>query len=219
MKIAINLKLVSLQFVGAAFLTAVLVEDVMSDKLATHWNFAGQADGFGGKLAGVWLPPIVMLSIFLLTLLIPRLDPKRKNIETFHAQWNQFVVLLTGFLLYLYWLSLYWNAGNEFNMTKPVMAGFVVLMVGVSRLIAAAQPNYTIGIRTPWTLADDTVWRRTHAVGSRAFLVVAAAALVSIFLPQLAGWFFIGSMVCAAVFITGYSYVLYSRLPKNRKGR
>ena len=44
---------------------------------------------------------------------------------------------------------------------------FVFVLVGATIALAGGQldklrSNFTIGIRTPWTLASDQVWDRTH---------------------------------------------------------
>jgi uncharacterized membrane protein len=42
-----------------------------------------------------------------------------------------------------------------------------------------------IGIRTPWTLSDDEVWRRTHRLAGR--LMVASGAVLAALAAALSG--------------------------------
>jgi uncharacterized membrane protein len=75
------------------------------------------------------------------------------------------------------------------------------------------QPNYFVGVRTPWTLADPEVWRRTHRVGGRVFAAVGVAIAVASLLlplPPLAALVIVGA-IGSAVFLFGYSYWLWRR--------
>lgn len=35
----------------------------------------------------------------------------------------------------------------------------------------AIRPNYFIGIRTPWTLHSEQVWKKTHYIGGRLWMI------------------------------------------------
>jgi len=52
----------------------------------------------------------------------------------------------------------------------------------LGNVMGQVRHNYFVGIRTPWTLADEEVWRRTHRMGGRLFvlggLAIAAGGLV-----------------------------------------
>jgi uncharacterized membrane protein len=49
-----------------------------------------------------------------------------------------------------------------FNVLRPVAGATGVLLIAVGNYLGKARRNAIFGLRTPWTLADATVWDRTH---------------------------------------------------------
>ena len=71
--------------------------------------------------------------------------------------------------------------------------------------------NFFVGIRTPWTLASEEVWLRTHRLGGKCF-VAAGFAVVAISLLGLGPWAMMAVILAAALVPVVYSYVIYRRL-------
>lgn len=74
-----------------------------------------------------------------------------------------------------------------------------------------------MGIRTPWSLDDDEVWRRTHYVGARCFVVAGLMMVVGV----LAGspWSIVGALggtVVAVLIPLVYSYWAWRRAQASR---
>jgi uncharacterized membrane protein len=91
-----------------------------------------------------------------------------------------------------------------------LLAAFLV--VG-GNYIGRVRPNWFVGIRTPWTLSDDDIWRRTHRLGGR--LMVGCGALLvpaSLALPIAQVLFALLALVTAALLPPAiYSYLLWRR--------
>jgi hypothetical protein len=70
----------------------------------------------------------------------------------------------------------------DFNVMRPVAAATGVLLIAIGNYLGKARRNAVFGLRTPWTLADDTVWDRTHRFTGGAMvlggLVLIALSLV-----------------------------------------
>ncbi|WP_343688886.1 SdpI family protein [Chitinophaga sp.] len=99
--------------------------------------------------------------------------------------------------------------GNERTLVQAV---FLFIAV-ISNLTNSVKPNHFIGIRTPWTLADEGVWRKTHQVCSRWFFISALTGFVlSIVLPiaWLPRLLIILPLSCTAYAMI-YSYWLYRK--------
>ncbi|MHB1651786.1 MAG: SdpI family protein [Desulfitobacteriaceae bacterium] len=72
--------------------------------------------------------------------------------------------------------------------------------------------NYFIGIRNPWTLANEPVWQKTHRLGGKLFVLVGVLGLISVFLnPMLRFGLFMGGVVALLVITTVYSYWIYRK--------
>jgi uncharacterized membrane protein len=78
-------------------------------------------------------------------------------------------------------------------------------------MIGHAEPNWTIGIRTPWTLSNEEVWYKTHKLGGKLFRVVAVLSLLGLIFPQHAVWFILVPVVIVAIYLVVYSYLEYRK--------
>jgi len=189
----------------------------MPDKMASHWNIKGEADGYMSKFWGLFLMPIISLGLFLLFLLIPKIDPLKANIEKFRKYFDGFIVLIMVFLFYIYLLTIFWNIGIRFNMVQLMTPALGILFYYCGILVENAKRNWFIGIRTPWTLSSEAVWNRTHKIGGRLFKTAGIIAFLGIVFPKYAILFVIIPVISAAVYTIIYSYFEYqkqARLPK-----
>jgi uncharacterized membrane protein len=50
----------------------------------------------------------------------------------------------------------------DFDVMRPVAVATGVLLLAIGNYLGKARQNAIFGLRTPWTLADATVWDRTH---------------------------------------------------------
>lgn len=196
---------------AGALILGVAVYGFLPERVASHWNARGEADGFSSALSGILFLPAVMAAVGLLMMGIPHIDPLRENVESFRAEYNMIVVAIAGFMLYLHILTLLWNLGVSFSMNSLLAPGFGGLFFLMGEMLTKARRNFFIGIRTPWTLSSDRVWQRTHERGAMGFKVAGALTLLSILLPQWAVLFMIGPVLIVAVYTLVYSFVDFQR--------
>jgi len=104
------------------------------------------------------------------------------------------------------------NLCSAFDMTLFVLAGGAGLFYYLSILLAHAERNWFVGIRTPWTLSSDEVWDRTHDLASRLFKLTAVLALVGLLFGEYAVFFLVVPALLTAAVTVAYSDYLYERL-------
>ena len=197
--------------IGLAFLVALFLYPQMPDPMPSHWNAAGEVDGYMAKSWGLFLMPLLALGVFVLFLAIPRIDPLKANIAQFIRAYNLMMVLLIGYLLYVYALTLLWALGYQFNMTFTLLPAMGLLFIAIGYLVGKAKRNFFVGIRTPWTLSSDTVWAKTHQLGKWTFVGAGVVSIVCAFLGEVGFWIFTLTLLAAAVVPILYSYVLWRR--------
>jgi len=206
--------IISLAIVVASFIVAGYFYPQLPEKVASHWNAQGNVDGYLPKFWGAFLMPIISVVMYLLFLIIPAIDPKKQNIEKFRKYFDWFIVLMLLFLFYLYALTLAWSLNYRFNLIQLLSPAFALLFYYSGVLINHAEPNWTIGIRTPWTLSNETVWKKTHILGGKLFKTTGSISLLGIFWPDYAiGLIIIPSITAALVSII-YSYLKFRKLPR-----
>lgn len=197
--------------IASAFSLSIYFSPQMPELMASHWNAAGEVDGYMPKNWGLFFMPILSLILLALLLIVPRLDPLKKNIETFNKYFYGFLIAIFIFLFYLHVLTLIWNLGYRFELIRYLAPAFAMLFYYCGILIEHAKKNWSIGIRNPWTLSSELVWEKTHKLGGRLFKICGLLSLLGIILPQLAIWFILIPILSVTIYTTFYSYIEYRR--------
>jgi len=198
-----------LAIILASFAIGLYFYPWMPERVASHWNAAGEVDGYMPKLWGLFLMPFISIAMFLLFLVIPKLEPMKENLAKFRTYFDTFTLVLFLFLFYLYLLTILWNTGARFNMGQMLVPAFGFLIYYCGVMMQNAKRNWFIGIRTPWTLSSEEVWNRTHMLGGRLFKIAAVISFVGIFVPRYAILFFLVPVLGFSLFLFVYSYVKY----------
>jgi immunity protein, SdpI family len=206
---AANITIITL--VVISFLLAIVLYPVMPDPMPSHWNAAGEIDGYMSKFWGLFLMPLITLGMILLFIAIPRIDPLKANIAQFIESYNLMVVLFVVYMLYVYILTLLAAWGVPFNMTVMLLPAMGLLFIVIGFLIGKAKRNFFIGIRTPWTLSSDTVWAKTHELGKWMFIGAGIICIPCAFLGEAAFWVMMIALMTAAFVPIVYSYILWKR--------
>jgi uncharacterized membrane protein len=161
-----------LQFVllVIAIALSALMSPHMPDVVPTHWNSAGHVDGYGSKWINLLLMPGTIIFCMALTPLLPFLSPKQFKIEPFESTYGYVMVLLSGLILALHIVILRASTGRAIDLNSDfliVMFGFFAL---IGNVLGKVGRNFWMGVRTPWTLADERVWKATHRFAGRLWV-------------------------------------------------
>jgi len=197
-----------------SFFIGVYFYPQMPDEMASHWNIKGEVDDYMLKFWGLFLMPIISLGLFLLFILIPKIDPLKDNIEKFRKYFDAFIVLIIVFLFYIYLLSIFWNLGFRFDMGRLMVPALGILFYYCGILVENAKRNWFIGIRTPWTLSNEKVWEKTHKIGGKLFKIAGLIAFLGIFFPNYSFYFILVPVLLVAVYTIAYSYSEYQKETK-----
>ena len=197
-----------------SFIIGVYLYPKMPDKMASHWNAKGEVDGYMSKFWGLFLMPIISIGLFLLFLLIPKIDPLKKNIEKFRKYFDIFIVIIMLFLFYVYLLTIFWNLDFRFNMTTMMLPALGILFYYMGILTENAKRNWFIGIRTPWTLSNNIVWNKTHKLGGKLFKIAGIFTFLGILFQKYALLFVLVPIITVAIYTIVYSYFEYNKIIK-----
>jgi uncharacterized membrane protein len=104
-----------------------------------------------------------------------------------------------------------WNLGGGLSVRFVVPVGIGILFYYSGALCLRAKRNWFIGIRTPWTLSSDKVWKKTHQLGGRLFQIAGVLAVVGAFLGKYALYLVIVPVISLSIFIVFYSYFVYKK--------
>lgn len=149
-------------------------------QVPTHWNIEGKVDGTGPRWVVWLLGPGLMVSMFLLAFLVPRISPKRFEIAPFKPTFEYFIVVIVAITGYFYAVVLASMVGVGVPMQNAIPAGVFVLLILLGNPMGKVQPNFYVGIRTPWSLASPRVWRATHRLAGQLMVGSGLLGLVAI---------------------------------------
>jgi len=203
--------IITLALIMLALLAGAALWNQLPDQMASHWNANDQVDGYISRFWGVFLMPLITLGMLVLFLVLPGIDPLKANIAQFRESFNLFIVVIVAFMLYVHGLTLAWSLGyQDFKMSAVMLPFMGVLFIAIGFMLRKAKRNFFIGIRTPWTLSSDSVWDKTHQLGSILFMASRAFAIVGGFFGGMtAFWLMFVPLIGSSLFLVVYSYVLY----------
>jgi len=211
-----KMQIVSLVIVALAFLIGIYAYPLLPEKVASHWGFDGEADGYMGRDFGAFFVPVLSLAMLVLFTVLPSLDPLRKNYESFRAEYDIFIVAMLGFFLYIHLLTLRYNLGYQFNLVQFLAPAFAALFFYVGMLVGKAKQNWFVGIRTPWTLSNEVVWTKTHKLAGSMFKAAGVVALLGLVFPAIGLIASVAVLLAAAVASVVYSYVEFQKQKKKK---
>lgn len=180
-------------------------------KYAVHWGITGEADGFATNRFGLFFIPIMLLVLQVFLVLVPKIDPKKKNIEKFSGAYERFILSFHLLFLYLQIIMFVWNVISEFNFTQVTGLGMGLFFISISDLIKHAKSNYTIGIRTPWTLVNEQIWDKTHQLGAKLIKYISIIAIITLPFAKYSFFILIGGVLLSFLFLTFYSFYLFKK--------
>lgn len=194
-----------------AIAAGVLLWNQLPAQMASHWDINDQVNGYMPKFWGVFLMPLITSGMLILFLVVPGMDPLKANIAQFRESFNLFIVLIITFMLYIHGLTLAWSLGfTNFKMSAAMLPFMGVLFIAIGFILKKAKRNFFIGIRTPWTLSSDSVWDKTHQLGSVLFMASGVLAVIGGFFGgMVAFWMMFIPLIGSSLLLVIYSYVLY----------
>lgn len=184
----------------------------LPDPMPTHWNGAGEIDGWSPKLLGAFLMPLIMAGVVALFAVLPRISPRGYPVDAESRGYRAIELASVAFMLGIHIVALLAATGTPIDMTVmvPLLVGALFVILG--NYMSKMRRNFFIGIRTPWTLADEDVWYRTHRLGGRVFVAAGLALMIVPFAGEAQHTAFTTIAIAAAFIPIVYSYVIYKRL-------
>lgn len=179
-------------------------------QVATHFDLQGEPNGWSSRLFASAFVPVLGIVLALLFTLLPRIDPKRANYEKFGATWWTVANAALMLLALVHVVTLGKALGWAINISRIVGVAVGGMFILIGNLMTRIRPNWFMGIRTPWTLSSDTVWRKTHRFGGVAFVIAGLCIAVTGLLESpWALYAAIGMAVVAGLGSVVYSYVVW----------
>jgi uncharacterized membrane protein len=203
--------LIHIGIILCSILVSILMLSKFPDQLAIHWNISGEADGYASKYLTLFLIPAVMVLILLAIWILPLLKSLKSDIERFSETYYLLATVKLIFFAYVHVILIKANLEQDFNMAQSVLGGIALMFIFIGNYLPKIRKNQLIGIRLPWTIADENVWFHTHRLAGKLVITTAFFVFIGIFLglPLIVGIFL---LLASLLIPTVYSYFIYRRL-------
>lgn len=192
---------------------ALAVYGRLPERIPTHFDFSGRPDDWTNRFPGAFVLPAITAGVYILLFALRRIDPRRAHYERFEETYWIILNVLALLMAVFHVLTLGLGLGWPIDMGRAVTVTVGLLFVGLGNYLPRLRSNWWIGIRTPWTLDSEVVWRETHRVGGWTF-VAAGLVLVVAGLVLPAGpreWVSGIALGVGVVVPLVYSYIAYRR--------
>ncbi|ALA40754.1 MULTISPECIES: SdpI family protein [Paenibacillus] len=191
---------------------AILLYDRLPNVLASHFGFDNTADGYMSKSGSIIM--LVLLGLVPLVIRLARyMDPNRANYEKFSKAYEVTRAGISLVLAVAGWGMLLYNLNIRLQMNTIILGVIGLLLLVMGNYMTQVQPNYTFGIRTPWTLSNPEVWRKTHRFGGPMMMLGGASGLVAAWVDGVAGTvIFLSMLIISVISPILYSLLLYRKL-------
>ena len=180
----------------------------LPDPMPTHWNAAGEVDDYSSKLWGTLIIGSMPILTFLLFKIIPVISPRGFRTESFTGTLNILMAAMVFFSCIVGIAAIRGAHDATINISTFIFVAVGMLFMIIGNFLGKVRKNFFLGIRTPWTLASDEVWAKTHRLGGWCFVLAGAIMIVMAFIGPSMSWM-IYLIVAIALAPVVYSYFAY----------
>ncbi len=187
----------------------------MPDQIPTHWNINGDINSYGSK-ATIFIISALPLSMYLLFMVIPKIDPKKENYNKYADSYNMTRTILVAFMCILNIIIIVATFKKiNIGFFVPFLVGILFIVLG--NYMPRFKTNYFCGIKTPWTLSNDMVWNKTHKLGGYYFCILGLLFIIwSVFQFKLLMVITVVFLALGIIYLYVYSYLLFQKI-NNKK--
>ena len=178
-----------------------------------HWNAHGEVNGWGPKWSLFLYGPGMMVLMVLLFAGLPWLSPKKFEVDSFRPTYLYIMIVIVAMLAYIQILILIVGLGLVLDVSRAVTGGICLLIALLGNVLGKVRRNFYVGVRTPWTIADERVWNATHRFAAKTFFLGGLLGLVAVVL-RAPFWTPIAAILIAALLPAVYSLVFYKKLER-----
>ena len=188
-------------------LIGIVLWNRLPDRMAIHFGINNEADGYSSKAVAVFWLPLFLLAVEWFGAFVMANDPKKQNISPKMFSFSLWIVpvvsLVMAAALYSY------NLGYQVNFSFVAFLLLGIMFIIIGNYLPKARQNYTMGIKIPWTLANEENWNLTHRLAG-VLWVIAGILMVIAALTGVGGAAWLMPVVALTILIPCiYSFWLH----------
>lgn len=188
----------------------------MPDTVPTNWGVDGTVNGYSSKYTTLLIAALPLLLFFLMKVM-PYIDPRKKSYALHKKAYDIFLYVLTIFMIACNWATNAAIFGLPVRINQVIPWGVGILFVVVGNYMPQLRPNYFMGIRTPWALENEYVWKKTHAMGGIVFCLMGLLLILTgFFSTDFMVGVMVGGILGGCLWLYLYSWLVYRKLSSGK---
>ena len=188
-------------------LAGLILWNQLPEQMPTHWNAAGEVDGWSGKAFAVFGLPLIMVAAQWLCMLGTAADPKKNNHSEKVLHLVLWIIPVLSVVLHAVTYATALGHAVPMEVVMPILIGLIFTIIG--NYMPKCKQNYTIGIKIPWTLDNEENWNRTHRFAGWLWTFCGVAIMFTGFLCGF--WVFLPITLLMVLAPIIYSYILHQK--------
>lgn len=179
--------------------------------IPTHWGFDGKVNGYGDR-STVFVLGLLPLLTCVMFWGLPKIDPKKASYLKHEKAYGIMTIITVVFTIIMDWSAIFQAMGKEMHIGQiiPLLVGIMLIVIG--NYMPQVRQNYFMGIKTPWTLDNPYVWKKTHKMGGIVFCIMGIATMLASVAPaRLMGPLLPLVVFGGTVFLYVYSYLVFKK--------
>jgi uncharacterized membrane protein len=182
--------------------------------IATHFDLHGKADGWMPRDQAAWFMPIMAGGIAVTFAVLPLIMPKKGDLGRSAEAYGVASIGIVAILALAHGTLMLRALGYDVDPVRPMLAGVGLLLAVLGNYLPKTRYNYVMGVRTPWTLADERVWDQTHRLAGPLMMAGGVAVAAGVwFLPlERVIWLLLAGALAPSLIAVVYSYIVAKRL-------
>jgi uncharacterized membrane protein len=205
--------IIAAALIAAVLATTAVAYPYLPNIIPMHWDAHGHVNGWGAKWTLLVIDPGVMLALLLLFSALPWLSPKHFEVDSFRSTYLYIMVVTLAMLVYIHALILAASLGWLVDVSRAVEGGVCLLLALMGNVLGKVRRNFFVGVRTPWTIANEQVWNATHRFAAKTFFAGGLLGLLAV-IANAPFWLPLTAILIAALAPVIYSLVFYKQLER-----
>jgi uncharacterized membrane protein len=198
----------------AMALVVIYYYPLLPDPMPSHFDIHGNANGWMRRESFIIMMAATFIFVYFLLTFLPFIDPLRKKIE---PKFKVVLFLRDAFFVFfavIFSLSLEAARAGRLQVDSFGIA-LGVLFVVLGNYMPRLPQNWFIGIKTPWTISSEIVWKKTHILGGWLF-TLSGAVFIVYGLLDIGSIIPFATIIFTALFTTAYSFYAFKKIEKQR---
>lgn len=197
---------------GLCLITWIISFSFLPNEIAMQYNDDGSISWSINKFLGALIFMGIVTFIYVYYLILPILDPKKRNYKSFTSTYSLIVTTVLIIVYFAEILIIVSNIGITMNPDIVINLILALLFIVIGNYFQKLRTNWFIGLRTPWTLSNEKNWKKTHRFTGRIYIILGLIFIIFTFLSVPTNWLVLILLVLfASVIPFIYSFIIYQR--------